>query len=69
MANATDQNIQMGNGTTVMGTGDLMASAAKDRAAFIRAVTAGLEDLDAGRELSFDDAANRLGLERGEGSS
>ena len=69
MANATDQNIQMGNGTTVKGTGDLMASAAKDRAAFIRAVTAGLEDLDVGRELSIDDAANRLGLERGEGSS
>jgi hypothetical protein len=69
MANATDQNIEMGNGTTGKATGDLIASAAKDRATFIRAVTAGLEDLDAGRELSFDDAASRLGLERGEGSS
>lgn len=39
-------------------------SAAKERADFICAVIAGLEDLEAGREFGFDDAAIRLGLDR-----
>ena len=30
---------------------------------FMRAVVAGLADLDAGREVDFDDARERLGLE------
>ena len=35
---------------------------AEEGAYLIRAVTAGLNDLEAGREISFDDAAIRLGL-------
>ncbi|NIW84994.1 MAG: hypothetical protein GWN09_00030 [Gammaproteobacteria bacterium] len=48
--------------TTVAATGDLIPRGAEERAVFIRAVTAGLNDLEAGREISFDDAAIRLGL-------
>ncbi|TVS13063.1 MAG: type II toxin-antitoxin system Phd/YefM family antitoxin [Gammaproteobacteria bacterium] len=36
--------------------------AAEEERAFMRAVVAGLADLDAGRELSFADAKARLGL-------
>lgn len=56
----------MRSGTTAAATGDLIMSAAKQRADFIRAVTTGLEDLEAGREFAFDDAAIRLGLDRRE---
>lgn len=59
----------MRSATTGAVTGDSITSAAKERADFSRAVTAGLEDLEAARELSFDDAAIRLGLDRGEVSS
>ena len=69
MENAADHNANMGNETIDTAIGDLIPIAAKERAGFIRAVTAGLEDLEAGRELSFDDAAIRLGLDRGEVSS
>jgi predicted transcriptional regulator len=36
--------------------------AAEEERAFLRAVVAGLADLDAGRELSVEDAKARLGL-------
>jgi hypothetical protein len=47
-------------------TGDLIPGAAQERADFIHAVTAGFNNLEAGREISFDDAAIGLGLDRGE---
>ena len=36
--------------------------AAQEERAFMRAVVAGLADLEAGREMSLDDAKARLGL-------
>jgi hypothetical protein len=52
----------MRRATTVAATGDLIPRGVEERADFIRVVTAGLNDLEAGREASFDDAAIRLGL-------
>lgn len=40
--------------------------AAEEERAFMRAVVAGLADLDAGRELSLDEAKARLGLSASE---
>lgn len=51
---------------TATGKGDLVPGAAEERANFIRAVTVGLNDLETGRDVSFDDAAIRLGLDRNE---
>ena len=62
MANRTDHDASRRSATTVAATGDLPPRGAEERADFIRAVTAGLNDLEAGREISFDDAAIRLGL-------
>lgn len=62
MANPTDHDASMRSATTVAAAGDLAPRGAEERADFIRAVTAGLNDLEAGREISFDDAAIRLGL-------
>ena len=38
-------------------------TASREERDFMRAVVAGLADLDAGRELDFDQAKERLGLE------
>jgi hypothetical protein len=54
----------MRSATTVTATGDLIQGDAKERADFIRAVTAGLNDLEAGCEIASDDAAIRVGLDR-----
>jgi len=40
--------------------------AAEEERGFMRAVVAGLADLDAGRELSLDEAKTRLGLSASE---
>ena len=40
--------------------------AAEEERAFMRAVVAGLADLDAGRELSLEEAQGRLGLSTSE---
>jgi len=37
--------------------------AAEEERAFLRAVVAGLSDLEAGREISLEDARTRLGLD------
>jgi len=69
MASPIDHNASMRSRTTGTATGDLISGATKERDDFIRAVSAGLEDLEAGREFSFDDAAIPIGLGRGEVSS
>jgi hypothetical protein len=66
MDNAADHNPNMRNETTDLTTGDLIPSAAKERAEFTRAVIASLDDLEAGRELSFDQSAIRLGVNQSE---
>jgi hypothetical protein len=66
MAYSTDHDVSMRRALSGTVKGDLVPGDAEDRADFIRAVTAGLNDLEAGRETSFADAAIRLGLDRGE---
>ena len=64
MANSTGDDGSLCHVTNGVAQGDPVAGAAEERANFIRAVGIGLEDLGAGREHSFDDAATRLGLDR-----
>jgi hypothetical protein len=47
----------------------LAPGAAEEQADFIRAVTVGINNLETGRDVSFDDAAIRLGLDRNEAPS
>ena len=68
MTNSTD-DVSARLATTGPAKEDPVLGAAEDQANFIRAVTIGLSELEAGREMSFDHAAIRLGLERGEVSS
>jgi hypothetical protein len=67
--NAADHNPIMRNETTDSTTGDLIPSAARERLDFIRVVISGLEHFEAGRELSFNEAAIRLGVDQSEGRS
>jgi len=56
----------MRRATTGAVTGDLVPGVAEERGDSIRAVTAGLDDLETGREISFDETPIRLGLGRNE---
>ena len=69
MANSTDDDASLRRATTGMATGDLAPGAAEERADFIGAVTAGLKDLETGRDVAVDDAAIRLGLGRNKAPS
>ena len=64
MANLADDDANMHCVTTATASGDLVLGAAEERADYIRAVSVGLNDLEAGLEISFDDAAIRLGPNR-----
>ncbi|MCO6442113.1 MAG: hypothetical protein J5I81_13785 [Nitrococcus mobilis] len=64
---AAYDNPIMRNEMTDSTKGGSILSAANERAEFIRAVIVGLEDLEADRELSFDKAAIRLGVDQSEG--
>ena len=68
MTNSND-DVSARLATTGPAEEDPVSGAAEDQANFIRAVTIGLSELEAGREMSFDHPAIRLGLERGEVSS
>jgi hypothetical protein len=47
----------------------LVPGAAEEQADFIRAVPVGINNLETGCDVSFDDAAIRLGLDRNEAPS
>ena len=63
MANPADDDASMRRVTTGTAKGYLVPRAADERANFIHAVTVGLNDLETGRDVSFDDAAIRLGVD------
>jgi hypothetical protein len=69
MANPPDDDASMRRITTSTAKGDLAPGAAEEQADFIRAVTVGINNLETGRDVSFDDAAIRLGLDRNEAPS
>ena len=69
MANPPDDNASMRGTTTSAANGDLVPGAAEEQADFIRAVPVGINNLETGRDISFDDAAIRLGLDRNEAPS
>jgi len=66
MADSTDDDARMRRTTIGTAKGDSVTGVAEDRADFIRAVTAGLDDLENSRDVPFDDAVIRLGLDRKE---
>lgn len=68
MTDSSD-DVRARRATTGPAKEDPVLGAAEDQADFIRAVSIGLSDLEAGREISFDHPAIRLGLEPGEVSS
>jgi hypothetical protein len=64
MADSTDDDVGMRCVPKGTAKGNPVPGGAEDQANFIRAVSIGLSDLEAGREISFDDAGIRLGLDR-----
>lgn len=64
MTSSAHDDASMRRVTSDIAIGDLLPRAAEERADFIRAVDAGLNDLESGREIPFDDTAIRLGLDR-----
>ena len=68
MTNSTD-DVSARRAATGPAKEDPVLGAAEDQANFIRGVSIGLGALEAGREISVDHAAIRLGLEREEVSS
>lgn len=69
MANPPDANTGTRRVTTGAAIGYLVPGAAEERTQFIRAVTAGRNDLETERDISFDDAAVRLGFDQNEAPS
>jgi hypothetical protein len=63
MASSAADDASMRCVTAGTATGDFALGGGGEWADFIRAVSIGLNDLEAGREISFDDAAIRLGLD------
>ena len=66
MADPADDDASMRLVMTGTAKGYLVPGAADERANFNRAVTVGLNDLETDRDVSFGDAAIRLGLDRNE---
>jgi len=66
MASPADDDARMRNVTTVTVKGYWVPGATEDPASLIRAVTVDLNDLETARDVSFDGAAIRLGLDRNE---